>query len=63
MLAEFKIQHKERTTQRKERKKDVQNMLGAFKGERLKAAETWQAMQKKLVQKRVGLQAAVGVST
>lgn len=62
MLAEFKIQHKERITQRKERKEEVQNMLGGFKKERSKAAENWQAMQKKIAQKRAGSQAAVGVS-
>ena len=46
MLAEFKIQHKERITQRKDRKEEVQNMLGGFKKERSKAAKNWQAMQK-----------------
>lgn len=61
MLAEFKIQHKERTARQKERKKEVQNMLGDFKSERLKAAEGWQAMQKKIAQRRAGSQAAVSV--
>ena len=61
MLAEFKIQHKERTTRQKERKEEVQNMLGGFKKEQTKAAENWRAMQKRLAKKRVGSQAAVGV--
>ena len=52
MLAEFKIQHKERITQQKERKEEVQNMLGGFKKERSEAAENWQTMQKKIAQKR-----------
>ena len=38
MLAGFKIQHKERITQRKERKEEVQNMLGGFKKERSETA-------------------------
>jgi len=62
MLAEFKIQHKERITQRKDRKEEVQNMLGAFKGERLEAAENWQAMEKKLSKRRAGSHAAVSAS-
>jgi len=62
MLAEFKIQHKERIVQQKERGKEVQNMLGAFKGERLEAAESWQAMQKKIAKRKAGSRAAVSVS-
>ena len=61
VLAEFKIQHKERIAQQKERKEEVQNMLGGFKKERTKAAENWQAMQKKIAQ-RTGSQAAVNAS-
>jgi len=61
MLAEFKIQNKERIAQQKERKEEVQNMLGGFKQERSEAAENWQAMQKKIAQ-RNGLQEAVSVS-
>lgn len=62
MLAEFKIQHKQRIAQQKERKGKVQDMLGGFKKERSKAAANWQAMQKRLAQKRAGSQAAFGVS-
>ncbi len=62
MLAEFKIQHKERTAQQKERKEEVQDMLGGFKKERSEAAENWQAMQKKIAQKRTGSQVAVDAS-
>ena len=61
MLAEFEIQHKERIAQQKERKKEVQNMLGGFKGERSEAAENWQAMQKKIAKRRAGSGARVGV--
>ena len=62
MLAEFKIQHKERIAQQKERKEEVQNMLGGFKQDRSEAAENWQGMQKKIAQKRVDSQVTVGVS-
>jgi len=62
MLAEFKIQHKERIAQQKERKKEVQNMLGGFKGERSKDAGNWQAMQKKMAQKRTELSGVSSVS-
>jgi len=62
MLAEFTIQHKERITQRKERKEEVQNMLGGFRKERSEAAANWWDMQKRLAKTRVGSQAAVGVS-
>jgi len=62
MLAEFKIQHKEQIAQQKERKEEVQNMLGGFKKERSEAAENWQAMQKRLAQKRASSRAALGVS-
>jgi uncharacterized phage infection (PIP) family protein YhgE len=62
MLAEFKIQHKEWIVRQKEREKEVQNILGAFKGQRLEAAENWQAMQKKMAQRKADSQTAVGVS-
>ena len=62
MLAEFKIQHRERMARQKERKEEVQNMLGDFKGERLEAAQNWQAIEKKMAKRRAGSQAAVSVS-
>ena len=62
MLAKFKIQHKERMAQQKERKKEAQNMLGAFKKERLEAAENWETMEKRMAKRRVGSGVVSGVS-
>ena len=62
MLAEFKIQHKERIARQKERKEEVQNMLGGFNQERTEAAENWQAMQKEIAQRKARSRAAVSVS-
>jgi hypothetical protein len=62
MLAEFKSQHKERTARQKERKRGGQDMLGGFGAERLENAENWQAMQKKMTQRRTDPHAAVSVS-
>ena len=62
MLAKFKIQHKERMARQKERKKEAQNMLGAFKEERLEAAENWQAMEKKMAKRIVASGVVAGVS-
>lgn len=52
MLAEFKAQHKERIARQEERRKEVQNLLGEFKEERLKSADNWRIIQKKMAQRR-----------
>lgn len=61
MLAEFKIQHKEQITRQKERKEEVQNMLGGFNRDRAEAAESWRAMQRKIAQRRGTSPAAVNI--
>jgi chromosome segregation ATPase len=52
MLQEFRAQHKERLAHQIERRKEVNKMLGTFKQERKEAAKNWQALQKKMAQKR-----------
>ena len=52
MLKEFKTQHKERIVRQEERKDGVWSMRGDFKKERVEAAKNWQAMQKKMEQRR-----------
>lgn len=61
ILAEFKLQHGKRIAQQKERKNKVQNMLDGFREERLENTKAWQAMQKKMTQRRADSQAAVSV--
>jgi len=61
MLAEFKIEHRERMTRQEERRKDVQSMLNGFEKERLENAKYWQAMTKRLAQRRADSHAAVSV--
>ena len=63
MFAEFTSQHKERTSAgQKERKREVQDMLGGFEKERLGNSKDWQDMQKEMAQKRADSQPAVSVS-
>jgi len=52
MLAEFKAQHEERIARQEERRKEVQNLLGEFKEERLKTAKELRIIQKKMAQRR-----------
>lgn len=52
MLREFKTQHKERIARQEERRDGVWSMLGDFKKERVEAAKNWQALQKKMAQRR-----------
>jgi len=59
MLAEFKIQHKERTYRQKERNKEVQNTINSFRAERLENAEDWQDMQKRVAQRRTDAQPVI----
>ena len=59
MLQEFKAQHKERIAHQEERREDVRHMLGDFKKERVEAAKNWQALQKKMAQRRTVLPEAI----
>ena len=52
MLKEFKAQYKERIARQEERREEVRHMLGDFKKERVEAAKNWQALQKKMAQRR-----------
>lgn len=52
MLREFKAQHKERIARQEERRDGVWSMRGDFKKERVEAAKNWQAVQKKMAQRR-----------
>lgn len=52
MLKEFKAQNKERIARQEERRDGVWSMLGDFKNERVGAAKNWQALQKKMAQRR-----------
>lgn len=61
MLVEFTAQRKERTARRIERKKEVRDMLGGFRDQRLENAEGWEAMQEKMAQKRADSHIEVGV--
>lgn len=53
MLAEFKVQHKERIACKEERKREVHNMLADFKKERTEAAMNWQAIQTEKADKQI----------
>lgn len=59
MLKEFRVQHEERIARQEERREEVRHILGDFKKERTKAAKNWQALQKKMVQRRNSLPEAI----
>ena len=61
MLVEFAAQRKVRTGRRIERKKEVRNMLGGFRDQRLENAEGWQAMEEKRAQRKADSHTAVTV--
>lgn len=52
ILKEFKVQHKERIARQEESRDGVWSMRGDFKKERVEAAKNWQAVQKKMAQRR-----------
>lgn len=52
MLKEFKTQHTERIACQEERRQEIKNLLGGFKKERQEAAKNWQAVQKKMAQRK-----------
>jgi len=52
MLKEFKVLHEERIARQEERREEVCHILGDFKKERTEAAKNWQALQKKMAQRR-----------
>lgn len=54
MLKEFSARHEERMARQKERKEEVQSILGDFRKERKETGKNWQMMQKEMAQRRTG---------